>query len=155
MKKIKLTQGKYALVDDADFKWLNQWKWSLNSSGRSLFYAARSLNGKGIKMHRVIMNAPREKQVDHINGNGLNNQRKNLRLCTKLENSKNRRININNTSGYKGIIWYKKYNKWNVQISINGKRKNLGYFIKIKDAIKIYKNASNKYFGKFARINYI
>jgi len=99
MKKIPLTQGKLALVDDADYKWLNQWKWKVINCNYTC-YAARTIylgggrkNQKSgtIQMHRLILNAPINMEGDHKDGNGLNNQRSNLRLATSGQNSQNSR----------------------------------------------------------------
>lgn len=105
MKKIKLTQGKYAIVDDEDFEWLNQWKWCYCK------YVIRDIilnkKNKRIYMHRLIMNTPEKMQTDHINGNKLDNRRNNLRICTQSQNNMNRKISKLNTSGYRGIYWDK------------------------------------------------
>lgn len=95
MKLIPLTQGQFAVVDDSDYEWLNQWKWYANRN-RYTYYAVRSdhTNGiiKQILMHREIMNTPNGMVVHHIDHNGLNNQRCNLKNCTESENQKNQRI---------------------------------------------------------------
>jgi len=94
MKEIPLTQGKVAQVDDADFEWLNQWKWTLRTSRSGTDYAYReSYEADGahtIYMHRLILGAPGGQEGDHVDGNGLNNCRHNLRLCTHLINAQNR-----------------------------------------------------------------
>lgn len=158
MKLIKLTKNQFAIVDDEDFEYLNQWKW-LSSRG----YARRSvhikMDGKKqicrhIHMHRLIVNAPEGKEVDHIDGNPLNNQKSNLRVCTREENGKNRRLNKNNTSGFKGAIWVDtpgNQKKWKSQIVVNKKAICLGYFSTNEEAGNAYLNASKKYFGEFAR----
>lgn len=93
MKRIQLTQGKFALVDDADFEWLNQWLWHVADKDKdNSCYAIRHLGRTKIGMHRVIMQAPKNRQVDHRDGNGLNNCRNNLRMCTHSENLQNQRM---------------------------------------------------------------
>src|SRR5690348_11276017 len=107
MKKIKLTQGKYALVDDADFEYLNQWKWQAKKCSDTLFYAhrtqrygLRSENKKHhFKMHKLILKSPKGFEIDHEDGNGLNNQRKNLRICTHSQNGMNKKLKS------KGVSW--------------------------------------------------
>jgi hypothetical protein len=144
-KKINLGKGIFATVDDDDYEWLNKSKWYL-SKGK---YAHSRTHGY---MHRLIMNAPRGKQVDHINGNGLDNRRANLRLCTNAQNHRNRQP-IGGSSEYKGVYWDKTANKWNAGIWL-GKRKNLGYFVNEKDAALTYDEAARKFFGAFARTNF-
>jgi hypothetical protein len=151
MKKIKLTQGKYALVNDCYFEKLNRFKWYALKRGNT-FYAVRSLNGKKIHMHRVILRTPSHKETDHIDGYGLNNQIRNLRECTHSENQRNKVKSKNNTSGYKGLSWCERNKKWLVRISVNSKRIYLGHFKTKKAAGEAYKVACIKYHGKFARI---
>lgn len=164
MKKISLTQNQFTLVDDSDFDWLNQWKWNAtwNPHTKS-FYAVRGIylgggrkNSKttSIKMHRLIINVSKNKQVDHINHDTLDNRRKNLRICTRAENSMNRKLNINNTSGYKGISWNKPTKKWMAQIRKNGIGIHLGLFANIYQAAKAYDQAAKKLFGEFAKLNF-
>jgi hypothetical protein len=159
MKKIKLTQDKFALVDDQDYEFLIQWKWCA-SKHRGMFYAVRCVQSKlkqtAIKMHQIIairMGLLASDTLDHIDQNGLNNQRLNLRLATVSQNGINRPKQRNNTSGYKGVHWRKDSHKWQAKIQINGKDIHLGYFTSKKEAAKAYNKAALKYFGKFAVLN--
>jgi len=157
VKKIKLTQGKYALVDDKDFKTMNEVKWYLYSNKKhDCMYAMREVSLKGKKtniwMHRLILGAPRNKSVDHINGNGLDNRRKNLRLATHSQNMKNRKINKNNTSGYKGVCWNVAAKAWVVYIGVNGEKKYEGMFDSKLKAHQAYVTACQKYHGTYARV---
>ncbi|MEK6884406.1 MAG: HNH endonuclease [Nanoarchaeota archaeon] len=154
MKKIKLTQGKYALVDNEDFERLNQFKWCFN--GR---YAVRSIyNPKNKKweiwyMHWSIIGKPPQKtETDHINCNGLDNRKENLRIVTQNENRMNRGKQKNNTSGFKGVAWYKDYKKWTARIMANGVSMYLGVFDDKNKAAKAYNDASKKYHKEFSRI---
>lgn len=161
MKEIKLSQrekcknkGKYvALVDDGDYEYLNQFRWSVGKSGKIL-YAIRAtrVDGKIIMqfMHGAIMNA---KGVDHIDGNGLNNQRSNLRLCTQSENGMNMRNRENTSSIYKGVYFSKSAQKWCAAIKINRKGISLGLFVSELDAAKAYNAKAIELFGEFARLN--
>ena len=112
MKKIPLTQNKFALVDDADYDWLNQFKWYARNEGQR-YYACRSFRVDGhvhhIVMHRLILGLKEGdgKITDHIDGNGLNNSRSNLRICTSAENNFNQRPQAGKTSKYKGVHWDK------------------------------------------------
>lgn len=112
MKKIKLTQDKYALVSDEDYEFISQWKWCAHKNGKT-FYALRVIqkNRKQtlIYMHRVIAERMGVKNPDHADKNGLNNKRNNLREATKGQQSANRNLQSNNTSGYKGVYWDKRY----------------------------------------------
>lgn len=152
MKKIKLTQGKFALVDDEDFEELNKYKWSAQK-GYKTFYASRGFrksNGKmsTVKMHQVILGWPKT-IIDHDDEDGLNNQRGNLRLSSKSTNAMNKGKPVNNTSGFKGVTWCKSSSKWKAQIMVNRKRKNLGYFPTKEEAYKAYCEAGKKYHGEF------
>ena len=159
MKEIQLTQGKVALVDDEDYEYLMQWKWFANKKG-STFYAVRSLHSNNVRktifMHRLITNNINTKmQTDHLNGNGLDNRKINLRICTTSQNSMNRGLQINNTTGFKGVNYDKFSNKFRAQIRVNNIYKNLGYYIDPKDAARAYNEAAIKFHGEFANLNKI
>jgi hypothetical protein len=162
MKEIKLG-GKYgvgcvALVDDEDFEKVNKFKWRAIKD-RKTYYVIRTkyVNGKKrkISMHRFIMNTPRKLEVDHIDNNGLNNQKYNMRNCTHAQNM----MNINKGK-MKGVTFKKSHNKyvyWCAQIRVNGKNKHLGLFPYTDEgkvaAAKAYDNAAKQYFGEFANFN--
>ena len=101
------------------------------------------------------MKAPANLEVDHIDGNHLNNQKSNLRLATSSQNKMNRGPRKDNKSGYKGVSWHKQRNQWTARIMANGKYQHLGLFGNILDAVKTYNEAAIKYFGEFAWINKI
>jgi hypothetical protein len=161
MKKIPLTHGRFALVDDEDYdRLMAMGKWHLNNNG----YAAKSekyrkedgsIGNRTILMHRFIMEAPKGMEIDHWDLEKLNNQQCNLRICTRKENARNQGKNKANTSGYKCVYWYGKYGKWVTQIRINNKQITLGYFQNIHDAAKAYNEAAIKHYGEFARLNEI
>jgi hypothetical protein len=150
MKRIPLTRGQYALVDDADYDYLMQWKWHI-LVGSSTYYAKRC---SAIRMHRVILDAPKDQHVDHRDGNGLNNQRYNLRLCTRAQNAQNRKLRRDSKSGFKGVRWVPGRNKWRADIKVKGKSIYLGYFTCVVKAAKAYDEAAIKYFGEFAWLNF-
>jgi hypothetical protein len=157
MKKIKLTQGKFAIVDDEDFEFLNQFKWYAKRD-RTTFYAVRN-GGKRpnrvmVQMHRVIMNCPDIMAVDHLDSNGLNNQKSNLRVCTEADNHRNQKMPSNNTSGYKGVVWHESTKRFTAQICVNSKQIYLGSFGVGEEAAKAYDDAAIKYRGEFARLNF-
>lgn len=156
MKEIQLTRGKVALVDDEDYEWVNQWNWYA-MRGWSTFYAVR----KGprprheiIYLHRVIMDAPPRAEVDHINRNGLDCQRSNMRLSTKSENQHNSRLHSDSTSGYKGVSWNKASGKWQSRIRVNGKTIYLGHFDDPIEAAYAYDAVAKENYGEFARTNF-
>lgn len=149
-REIKLTRGKVTLVDEDDYEYLAQWAWSANFS-RGKWYARRYLGNfqgtkKYLSMHREIMDASPEMEVDHRDGDGLHNQKNNLRICTHIENMQNGIIKSNNTSGYKGVFWYKNYEKWVARIVVNKKKVHLGYFGDKEDAVLAYDVAAKKYY---------
>lgn len=152
MKEIKLSQGKVALVDDEDYEYLNQWEWHAAKNGNT-YYAGRyfKINGKQtlIKMHRLIANTPDGLIVDHIDHNGLNNQKSNLRNCTPQENCFN--SIAWGISKYKGVR--KSGNKFRSSIYVNNKEIYLGVFDREEDAAIAYNEAVKKYRGEFANIN--
>ena len=106
-------------------------------------------------MNRIKMNVERWTQIDHINGNGLDNRKCNLRFANANQNQHNRKTNKNNKSGYKGVCWHKRHNKWISRISINNKLIHLGLFNDKLDAANTYNNAAIKYYGEFANLNII
>lgn len=152
MKTIALSKGFSTIVDDEDFDFLNQFKWSYHHSG----YAVRMEVVKGFKrktllMHRVINKTPEGLFTDHVNGNGLDNRKCNLRNATPTQNQRNKSICKNNTSGFKGVSWHKNRNKWSCTIRIGVKKIYLGYFNTKEDAAEAYNLAAEKYHGEFRR----
>ena len=152
MKKIELTKGKVALVDDDDFDELSKHKWCVSKDGNN-FYAIRSIKIDGkkrtVKMHRVIMQTPKGMDTDHIDHDGLDNRKENLRICTHTENLMNTGKYKNNVSGYKGVSWDNSRSKWKSQIKFNKKIIILGRFTDKEEAYKAYCEAAKKYHGEF------
>lgn len=155
-----MTQGKVALVSDIDFESLNTHKWlALKSKGT--FYAARGSKSEDglasrrlILMHREILGAMKEPEGDHQDGNGLNNQRENLRPSTTSQNQMNRRKRASGSSKFKGVCWSKFAGRWLSRIKAKEKRIFLGFFDSEEDAARAYDTAAKKYFGKFACTNF-
>ena len=155
MKEIQLTQGKVALVDDEDFEYLNQWKWCAHKH-RNTFYVVRNttLNGKRITklMHGVILNG---KGIDHIDHNGLNNQKSNLRFCTQSQNLMNTKKRANTSSIYKGVHFDNRTKKWLAQINLRGKQIYIKLLSSEVDAARAYNAKATELFGEFANLNII
>ncbi|HLK51813.1 MAG TPA: HNH endonuclease [Candidatus Angelobacter sp.] len=156
IRLIPLSQDKFAIVDAADYDWLNQWKWSLHSyAGKE--YAGRieriGTDRHTLKMHRLITSAPTGIEVDHRDGNGLNNTRSNLRLATHQQNSCNMKRHRDNNSGFKGVYWNTGKKRWDAKICVRGKHYLLGRFIKKEDAVKAYEEGAPRLHGEFARVN--
>ncbi len=153
-KQIPLTQGKFAIVDDEDFEWLNRLKWFANQNRKEKekWYAMRIDGKKTIRMHREITNAPKDMHVDHKDNNGLNNTRENLRVCTNSQNQANSEKDSKNSSGYKGV--YRDKNKWRAELKKNGKKVLDKTFSDITDAARAYDKAAAEHFGEFAKLNF-
>ena len=167
MKKIPLTQGKFALVDDEDYEWLMKWKWFARKDERN-FYAARNQSKKNgetknkksrrlVSMHKVILKPRWNKLTDHIDGDGLNNQRDNLRSVTYSQNAMNRRKRKKTASSFKGVFSVSGYKgkKWIAKIRINQKLKYLGISSSEVFCARLYNEAAIKNFGEYARPNEI
>lgn len=158
-KRIPLTQGQYAIVDDEDYDWLRKWKWYAHKDGNN-FYAVRNKKAKErfprqmVMMHREIMNPPAGKETDHIKGSGLDNRRCNLRACTHQQNLRNQKKRKNKTSQYKGVFWHSREKKWYVSVTKDYKPKIIGRFIDEIKAAEKYDEIAKNLFGKFARLNF-
>ncbi len=156
---IELIQGYYVIVDESDFERVSKYKWCVHIHRRKNGlingpYAQSKINGKWILLHRFILGLqdPNMK-VDHINHDGLNNCRNNLRLCTNQQNQGNRRKQPNTSSKFKGVSWYKRDKKWRSSIKVDGKHINLGRFDIERDAAVAYNLRAYIEFGEFAKLN--
>lgn len=159
-RRIKLTQNKYAIVDPEDYNRLSKHKWYA-AKGHNTFYAVCGKWSKiqrkrvEIRMHRFIMNPPAHLYVDHINHNGLDNRKANLRLATHAQSVRNRKKFARlSTSKYKGISWDASAKKWSAYIQADRKKIYLGSFNNEIDAAKAYDAAAKKYHGEFAYLNF-
>ncbi len=154
MKKIFLSNGQVSLVSDIDHIFLAGFYWSINGSINSSGYATAWVDGKTQLMHRIIAKRMKldlkDKEVDHINNNKLDNRRENLRAATRSQNNMNR-ISMNNMSGYKGVSWHKKKQKWFARIYVDQQQIHLGYFNTPKAAHQAYIAAAKQFYGEFAK----
>jgi len=149
VKYINLTRGKKTTVDDENYDWLNRYSWQAQK-GKTTWYAVHK-DWKGqtmFYMHRFILSASNSEWVDHKNGNGLDNQKKNLRKCTSAQNAWNGRIGGSNRWGIRGV-YETKNGRWYSQICINGIRKHLGVFKTKEEAGEAYKKAAKQLHGEF------
>lgn len=157
-KMIPLSQGKVTLVDDRDFEWLSQWSWHVQNH-MHICYARRTLrkNGKkrAILMHQLIIGISSELETDHINRDGLDNRRSNLRHCTHAENNRNQRKFASCSSRYKGVHWDNERQTWRARITAHGRSHHLGRFTDEQEAARAYNQAALEYFGEFAYLNII
>ena len=158
-RRIPLTQGRFAIVDPDDYPRLSKDKWRLcRTKGKNVLYAERSIrlpNGKysRILMHRQLIQPPDGYVIDHINGDGLDNRRANLRFATVAQNAWNSKKR-NPRSGYKGVCFDKQKRLWRAAIVCHRKRIHLGYFKDKIPAAKAYDNAARKLHGRFASLNF-
>lgn len=153
MREIPLTRGMVAFVDDEDYEYLNQFKWNAHKCNRSNknYYALRHLSRKVdpkrkiVSMHAMIMGTKEGYEIDHINGNCLDNRRENLRFATHRQNGQNR--HEAKTSKYPGVNWHKKSQKWKAEAQINGKNQYIGLFTSEEAAFEAYVNTLKEYIG--------
>ena len=157
MKTIPLTQGKVAIVDDADYERLNRHKWCAHKNVNTWYADRKERQGNKyimVMMHREILNPPSGMQTDHKDGNGLNNQRHNLRIATCSQNQHNGRKR-KGTSRFKGVYWNRSHAMWHAHIRVKRKRFHLGYFLYETEAAKAHDQAAQRYFSEFANTNFL
>jgi len=150
MKEVRLNTRKkntdlVAIVDDSDFEKVSALKWSLSHNNR---YAVTLISGKLVLMHRYLM-GDEASIIDHRNGNGLDNRRENIRPCSRSENAINSKMRVNNKSGFKGVSWDGRTQRWRVSIRANMKTHWLGRFNSIEEAVLRYKEAAKVIHGDF------
>lgn len=166
IRYVPLTHGYFAVVDAFLYDWLMQWNWLARKRVKTgKVYAERGMSKqeyglgyKAIGMHRAIIGLAHDNpiEVDHQNGDGLDNRGSNLRLATRAQNRRNKVKNRNNSRIYKGVCWVKHCKRWGVRVECSGKRHNAGYFSedKLEEAARAYDRLALKLFGEFARLNF-
>jgi hypothetical protein len=160
-RTIELTQGMHTLVSNEDYEWLMQWHWHV-TKGNTTYYAVRYTRKAEVDLypyrtrlsiHGVLYEGriTQGLMVDHRNGNGLDNRRSNLRLCTNAQNLRNHtRAPKHSTTGITGVSWHKRDKRWRAYIKVNDKNVHLGYYKTIEEAIAVRRAAELQYFGKWA-----
>lgn len=155
----KIGSGMRMIVDDIDYDVLFKYKWHAFRGAYKVggnLYAASKIKGRYVLAHRLIFGEPDGKHIDHINGNGLDNRRENLRVCTPSENHRNTRVSRkNNTTGYKGVSFEKQTGRYRAHINpiAGGRTKHLGRFDTPREAAECYNEMAKKLFGDFAQLN--
>jgi hypothetical protein len=153
--RIRLANGSYVLVDNADLDLLNRFTWVYQSSGYASAQTGGRKNRKTFLMHRLLTEAPDDCVVDHKNGNKLDNRRSNLRVTSSSNNLANSKIRKDNSSGYKGVYLHTKNKNWIARIQRNNKMVHLGSFDNPHDAARMYNFWAKDMFGEYARLNVI
>lgn len=153
---VPLTKGLEAVIDASDVDLVGAFKWFARIKKDATSYAVRRAIGSDgqtfdVYMHRVIAQTPAEFDTDHIDGNGLNNRRSNLRYATKSQNMHNARKRKDNTSGFKGVCWHKSSGKWMARIRLGGKQHHIGSFSTVQAAHEAYSQMASRLHGEFAR----
>lgn len=158
MKTVSIdSYDKVAIIDDEDFDTVSQYTWQLHIGRSGILYARTNVviaeKRTTIYLHTLVIGCKRGHEIDHINHNGLDCRKQNMRFATHSQNLANARIQANNSSGYRGVSWETRSGKWKATIAIENRRIHLGYFTSKEDAAKAYDKAASKAFGEFAYRN--
>lgn len=154
--RLPLSQGLAALIDDCDWLRVSAFHWCAERSYPPIIYAVRKCpeSKKLIRLHRFIMQPAKGLEVDHLNGDGLDNRRSNLRICTRGQNARNQRLCVASTTGFKGVSFDRERKKFSAKINTAGSTLHLGRFENPKDAARAYDVKARELFGAFARTNF-
>ena len=151
---VPLTRGYEAIIDAADVPMVAGFNWYAQVKLHTAYAVRNGYSGpnhREVRMHRTIMGEPDGMDVDHCDGDGLNNRRANLREATRKQNTHNQRTRSSNTSGFKGVTWHKAGGKWQAQIMMDGRKRHLGLFDTPEAAHEAYVSASKDLHGNFGR----
>lgn len=154
--RLTLTRGQVCYVDVADLPILSQYRWAADRCGPEFYavsYLWRSNRSHRLYMHRLLMGAGTSEEIDHINANGLDNRRENLRLATRSQNNANQRLTRRNASGFRGVSWDRTRHKWAAHICFQKKHMALGRHDTAEDAARAYNAKARELFGEYARLN--
>lgn len=153
---IPLSQDRFTVIDDDDFKFVVGYTWYAAKNGRTYYAQTHVKDGavwRTVKLHQLLL--PDAVKVDHIDGNGLNNSRSNLRTATTAQNGANRKKDKRPTSSkFKGVSWHRPKSIWISRIKVAGKGCHLGYFASEEEAARAYDKAAIMYFGEYAHLNF-
>lgn len=152
MQYLKVHSSHLVKVDDEDFERLNKHKWHVEKRGSGLLYVFTRMDNKIISLHRFILKNPHN-PIDHINGDGLDNRKSNLRICSHAENMMNRKIHKNNNSGFKGVYFDSPKKKYRAKIRFHSKFYHIGYYSSAIEAARAYDTVARNFFKEFARPN--
>lgn len=152
------------MIDDEDLEAVSRHKWHMvDTKGNNHEYARTSIKQpdgrlRKVRLHRFLMQPPSDMVIDHINGNGLDNRRSNLRICTHSQNTMNQKAQVGRSSKYRGVFRHKtpnkKWDRWRANVQTKGKRFDVGLFVEEEDAARAYDKKAREIFGEFARLNF-
>lgn len=151
-RRIALTQGRFACVDPEDYAGLARHRWCAAKQGNS-WYAVRSDHRRQVRMHRVVTNAAAGEVIDHIDHDGLNDVKRNLRPCNAAQNAHNQRPQKGRSSQYRGVCWHKRERKWFSRIHDQGRQRSIGLYDDERDAARARDAAAVALHGEFAYLN--
>jgi hypothetical protein len=155
VKMIALSNGKSAIVDPEDYERIKDVTWSVSTIGNTQYLMSRKMVGRKIAytlLHRLIMGASPDQLVDHINGDGLDNRKGNLRIATKSQNAMNAKLRSDNTTGFKGVCYIPKRNRYSARIHANGKKYASAFYRTALEAAMAYKDMATSLHGEFMRV---
>jgi hypothetical protein len=155
--KYQINDDTYVLIDEEDVAHVERYKWSPRVHERTTYAQAnvwRNDQRSTLVLHRFIARAQDNEHVDHRNGDGLDCRKANLRTCLKFQNNRNARVRTDNTSGYKGVSWWKHGERWTAGIMLDGKRRHIGYFPTAEDSARAYDAVAQWLWGEFAWLNF-